>query len=341
MYRCLQLAAKGKGRVSPNPMVGAVVVYQDKIIGEGYHRCCGQPHAEVNAIASVVNKELLKNSTLYVSLEPCSHYGKTPPCVELIIKHQIPHVVVACLDPYPSVSGRGVDVLRQAGIKVDVGILEQEALELNKEFITLQVKGRPYIYLKWAQSKDGFIARKDEKGNIVPTLISNSFMKMLVHKMRAETDAIMIGTNTALVDNPQLTTRMWHGKNPVRIVIDRNGRIPENSNLFDSQAETIVFTELKAKKNSEQKASYLTVDFDGSLFENIFKPLADRGIISVMIEGGARLLQTLIDQKLWDEAYVETADCVLHDGVKAPNINGVQTETRQWSSSVQSHFTLL
>lgn len=338
MRRCLQLAQNGKGFVSPNPMVGAVIVHGDKIIGEGYHRIYGKPHAEVNAINSVKDKALLKESTIYVSLEPCSHYGKTPPCAQLIIDSGIPRVVVACLDPYPAVSGRGMKMLQNAGVEVTLGVLEKEALELNKEFFTVQSKKRPYIYLKWAQTQDGFIdIARDENLIPQPTPISNEFTKMLVHKERSEVSAIMIGTNTAIKDNPSLTTRLWYGKNPIRIVLDRKGRIPTDYTLFDGKVETIIFTE-NLKDSSSENVIYHQVRFDEYLLENILSFLQTRQISSVLVEGGRELLQSFIDKSLWDEAFVETSNVNFKGGIKAPNINGKIFKKGYWGTSEVVHL---
>ncbi len=338
MRRCLQLAQNGKGFVSPNPMVGAVIVHGGKIIGEGYHRIYGKPHAEVNAINSVKDKALLKESTIYVSLEPCSHYGKTPPCAQLIIDSGIPRVVVACLDPYPAVSGRGVKMLQNAGVEVTLGVLEKEALELNKEFFTVQSKKRPYIYLKWAQTQDGFIdIARDENLIPQPTPISNEFTKMLVHKERSEVSAIMIGTNTAIKDNPSLTTRLWYGKNPIRIVLDRKGRIPTDYTLFDGKVETIIFTE-NLKDSSSENVIYHQVRFDEYLLENILSFLQTRQISSVLVEGGRELLQSFIDKSLWDEAFVETSNVNFKGGIKAPNINGKIFKKGYWGTSEVVHL---
>ncbi len=338
MRRCLQLAQNGKGFVSPNPMVGAVIVHGGKIIGEGYHRIYGKPHAEVNAINSVKDKALLKESTIYVSLEPCSHYGKTPPCAQLIIDSGIPRVVVACLDPYPAVSGRGVKMLQNAGVEVTLGVLEKEALELNKEFFTVQSKKRPYIYLKWAQTQDGFIdIARDENLIPQPTPISNEFTKMLVHKERSEVSAIMIGTNTAIKDNPSLTTRLWYGKNPIRIVLDRKGRIPTDYTLFDGKVETIIFTE-DLKDSSSENVIYHQARFDEHLLENILSFLQTRQISSVLVEGGRELLQSFIDKSLWDEAFVETSNVNFKVGIKAPNINGKILKKGYWRTSEVVHL---
>lgn len=341
MQRCLQLALNGKGQVSPNPMVGSVVVCDNKIIGEGYHRQYGKAHAEVNAINSVKDRLLLKRSTIYVSLEPCSHYGKTPPCSQLIIDSQIPRVVVGCLDPYPAVSGRGIKMLRNAGIDVKIGVLEKEALQLNKEFITAQTKNRPYIYLKWAQTQDGFIDKIREEGEEpCPTPISNDFTKILVHKIRSEVSSIMIGTNTAVKDNPSLTTRLWYGKSPVRIILDRQGRIPFSATIFDGSAETIIFTERDSYENRIKHVSFEKVSFDGNLFEQIFLVLKRKNINSILVEGGRQTLQSLIDKQLWDEAYIEISNAVFGNGTKAPTIDGRILDEQNWKTSRHLHLSL-
>ncbi|MFV0419062.1 MAG: bifunctional diaminohydroxyphosphoribosylaminopyrimidine deaminase/5-amino-6-(5-phosphoribosylamino)uracil reductase RibD [Dysgonomonas sp.] len=338
MYRCLQLAKNGKGFVSPNPMVGAVVVHNGKVIGEGYHRQYGKAHAEVNAINSVMDKSLLKESVIYVSLEPCSHHGKTPPCAQLIIDSQIPRVVVACLDPYPAVAGRGIRMLQEAGIDVTVGVLEREAWSLNREFFTAQTENRPYIYLKWAQTQDGFIDKERKKGETPkPTPISNDFSRILVHKKRSEVSAIMIGTNTAINDNPSLTTRYWYGKNPIRIILDRQGRIPSDYTIFDGKVETIVFTE-KNDMESAENVTYIHIAFDDALFQNIFSALRLRKINSVLVEGGCELLQSLIDRHLWDEAYIETSSVVFEGGVRAPVVDGMLLEDWKWGDSQHVHL---
>lgn len=338
MSRCLQLALNGKGHTSPNPMVGAVVVYKDTIIGEGYHRQYGKGHAEVNAINSVKDKSLLKDSTIYVSLEPCSHHGKTPPCSQLIIDHQIPRVVVACLDPYPKVSGRGIKMLKDAGLDITVGVLEFEAKQINKEFFTAQTKNRPYVYLKWAQTQDGFIDKErngDEPAQ--PTPISNDFTRMLVHKKRAEVDAIMIGTNTAINDNPSLTTRFWHGENPIRIILDRQGRIPSSNTILDGKVKTIIFTEREDLISTEE-ILFKYVKFDNNLIENILLILKNDKTVSIMIEGGSILLQSIIDKGLWDEAYIEIAPIFFKQGIKAPLIGGSLLKKQNWKTSEHLHF---
>lgn len=323
MERCLQLAKNGKGFVNPNPMVGAVVVFDDKIIGEGYHRKYGEAHAEVNAINNVADKSLLAKSTVYVSLEPCSHYGKTPPCSQLLIDSKIKRVVIAILDPYPKVSGRGLKMLQDAGIDVTVGILEKEARELNKDFFSAQLRHRPYVYLKWAQTKDGFIDKVRQSGEKpTPTPISNEFTKMLVHQHRAEISAIMIGTNTALNDNPSLTTREWYGNNPVRVVLDRQGRIPLDYHIFDRNSDTLIFTETIKDVVVNDRVRFIPMLFDDNILPNVLAKLNDLKLNSVLVEGGRTLLQDFIDKGLWDEAFIEIADKQFEDGVSAPIIEG-------------------
>lgn len=321
MKRCLQLARMAKRTARPNPMVGAVVVCEGKIIGEGYHRKCGEPHAEVNAIHSVKEKHLLKKSTIYVSLEPCSHYGKTPPCSELIIQSGIPRVVVGSLDPFPQVSGRGVRMLREAGIEVKVGVLEKECMELNTFFMHFQQEKQPYVILKWAQSKDGYIDKIREKFENA-ALISNPLTQTNVHKLRSEVQAILVGTETALKDNPSLSVRYWSGNNPIRVVLDRNGRLPINLNLFDNTVKTIIFTESKDKLDarfaSKDQIEVIQIHFNEKLLKEILIELGRMSIQSLLVEGGAQLLQLFIDQELWHRAQIETGDIIIKEGVKAP-----------------------
>lgn len=323
MHRCLQIAAYAKGRVSPNPMVGAVLVYNGKIIGEGYHQEYGKHHAEVNAINSVKDKSLLSKATLYVSLEPCSHYGKTPPCAELIIKSHISKVIVATLDPFPKVSGRGVKILQDAGIDVKIGVLEKEAKLLNKEFITYNIKKRPYIYLKWAQSKNGYI--DEERDNNIqkkPVIISNQFTQILVHKLRTEVDGIMVGTNTAIKDNPSLSARLWYGKNPERITFDSKGRIPKTYNLFTDSNKSIIFTEKVKEITIINNVTYVPIVFNDDMYRSVLDYLFKNQIQSIMIEGGTKLLQSFINKNLWDEAYIETSNVEINKGIKAPSVQG-------------------
>lgn len=339
MRRCLQLAANGRGCVAPNPMVGAVVVHDGKIIGEGYHREYGKAHAEVNAINSVADKSLLAQSTIYVSLEPCSHYGKTPPCSQLIIDSKIPKVVMATLDPYFKVSGRGVNMLKAAGIEVKIGVLEAEARELNKTFFTAQQETRPYIFLKWAQTKDGFIDKLRTEGCVaVPTPISNDQTRILVHKIRSEVASIMVATNTVVNDNPSLTTRYWKGENPVRIILDRTNRIPADSQVLNDVVETIVFTEKLENTQPGNNTDYIQIPFDRELIPSILKELNKRKINSILVEGGARLLQSFIEKNAWDEAFIEIADKLFDDGVKAPVIRGFILEDLQIGTSQALHL---
>lgn len=297
MRRCIQLARCGEMGAAPNPMVGAVVVHEGRIIGEGFHRKCGGPHAEVNAIASVRRPELLKESTIYVSLEPCAHYGKTPPCADLIIEKGIPRVVIGCQDPFAKVNGLGIKKLCDAGVEVVVGILEEECLKLNSRFITFHEKKRPWVTLKWAQSQDGFMDRKRNRDE-APTQFSSRFTQTLVHRMRAQHKAIMVGTQTALMDDPTLTVRLWEGENPLRVTVDRHGILPENLNLKDGSVPTCVFQ-------------------DGTPQEWLCE-LHGKGIQSLLVEGGARLLQSFIEAGIWDEARVEVAPFLLEEGVPAP-----------------------
>ncbi|HEY5591157.1 MAG TPA: bifunctional diaminohydroxyphosphoribosylaminopyrimidine deaminase/5-amino-6-(5-phosphoribosylamino)uracil reductase RibD [Paludibacter sp.] len=316
MQRCLQLAQYGNGYVAPNPMVGAVLVCDDEIIGEGFHHRFGEPHAEPNAISSVKNPDLLKQSTLYVNLEPCSHYGQTPPCADLIVKSNIPRVVIGTLDPNPKVAGRGVEILRKAGIEVTVGVLIEECRELNKRFFIFQEQKRPYVLLKWAQTQDGFIDRKRDDATEPPLQISNAITKQLTHRMRSENQAIMVGANTVLLDNPTLTVRNWSGKSPIRIAIDRLARIPANYNLLDGSVPTIVFTEIE--KPNRTRVEFIKIDFETDKLRNILQKIYERNIHSVMVEGGAQILTGFIQSGLWDEANVEVSLQQIGDGVAAP-----------------------
>ncbi|WP_297903159.1 bifunctional diaminohydroxyphosphoribosylaminopyrimidine deaminase/5-amino-6-(5-phosphoribosylamino)uracil reductase RibD [uncultured Parabacteroides sp.] len=316
MARCIELAKGGKGNTSPNPMVGAVIVHKGRIIGEGFHRKCGEAHAEVNAVASVKDESLLKDSTIYVSLEPCSHYGKTPPCAELIIRKGIPRVVVGCLDPFPEVSGRGVRMLREAGIEVVTGVMEKEARALNKAFMTLQTKGRPYIILKWAQSEDGFMDRLRSDVSEPVAVLSSPATSRLVHKLRSEVAAIMVGTRTALLDNPSLNVRHWSGNSPVRVVLDRRLVIPDSYRLLDNSLRTLVFTE--RERENRENVEYIRIDFDRPVIKQVLGHLSALKLDSLLVEGGACLINSFVEADLWDEARVETAPVRLYQGVHAP-----------------------
>lgn len=322
MLRCIQLAKNGLGTTYPNPMVGSVIVHNNIIIGEGWHRKAGTPHAEVNAINSVANKNLLKEATIYVSLEPCSHFGKTPPCADLIINSGIKKVVIGSTDPNPKVSGRGIQKLIQAGCDVNVGILTEECDILNKRFFTFHSKKRPFIILKWAQTIDGFIAPTDQTraNEKKPVWITDEFSRQLVHKMRAEEQAILVGTQTVLKDNPSLTTRDWKGNNPVRIVLDRKLKIPKEFSVFDDNARTIVLTEKKALNT--ENIIFEIINFSENLAKQICNVLLKHKLQSVIIEGGAQTLQTFIDANLWDEATVFIGNNSFEDGIKAPILKG-------------------
>ena len=316
MKKCLELAKKGMDYVSPNPMVGCVVVFNDQIIGEGYHQEYGTSHAEVNAIENVKDKSLLKKSTLYVNLEPCAHFGKTPPCTNLIIESEIPKVVIGCIDSYSEVSGKGIEKMQNTGIEVIVGVLEKESRELNKRFFTFHEKKRSYVILKWAESKDGYIAPKNQTA---PFWMTSDESKELVHKWRAEEDAILIGRITAQKDNPYLTVREVNGNNPIRIVIDKELNLSSALNLFDSAAKTIIFNAIKSEEINSNV--FIKTNFN-NLVLNILKELHKQNIQSIIIEGGRTTLQSFIDAKLWDEAKIFTTNKELNDGVKSPDIEG-------------------
>jgi diaminohydroxyphosphoribosylaminopyrimidine deaminase/5-amino-6-(5-phosphoribosylamino)uracil reductase len=319
IQRCLDLALLGMGNVSPNPMVGCVIVHEGIIIGEGYHQKIGGPHAEVNAIRSVANQELLKQAILYVSLEPCAHHGKTPPCSDLIIEKKIPRVVIGTIDPFVKVAGKGIERMRAAGIQVEVGVLEKECRELNRRFFTFHEKMRPYILLKWAQTLDGFIDT-DRTETQHPTWITNALAKRLVHKQRSEESSILIGTNTAEFDNPALTVREWSGNQPVRMVIDRSGRLAMHLQLFDGKAPTWVFTETDTPDSGN--IHYIRLDFDRDILPQLLSELYSRGILSVVVEGGSILLNSFIQDDFWDEAFVYTGNQFFGKGVSAPLISG-------------------
>lgn len=339
MQRCLQLASLGAGKVAPNPMVGAVLVYGGRIIGEGYHQQFGEAHAEVNCVNSVAvaDQEFINRSTLYVSLEPCTHFGKTPPCTDLIIKNKIPHVVIGCLDSFIAddtvlsdkmLQGKGMAKLKAAGVDVVVGILEDDCRALNSRFFTFHENSRPYIILKWAQSRDGKIARlpdsyRDSPGQILDRadagrfLISNKFTNRLVHKWRTEESAILVGTNTALLDDPALTVRLWPGKNPLRLVIDSELRLPGHLKLFDGSTKTIVFNYIKQEQ--QENLLYQRLSRTENLLTQILAVLYKMQNISLIVEGGSMLLQSFIDADLWDEARMITnTEMTINNGLAAP-----------------------
>jgi diaminohydroxyphosphoribosylaminopyrimidine deaminase/5-amino-6-(5-phosphoribosylamino)uracil reductase len=325
MHRCLQLAEEGWGSVAPNPMVGAVMVHDNIIIGEGLHKEYGQAHAEVNCVNSVSEKDqhLIASSTLYVSLEPCAHFGKTPPCTNLIIKHQIPKVVVGCRDSYEEVDGKGIAILKEAGVKVIVGVLEKECLEMNARFFTFHQKRRPYIILKWAQSMDGHIAGEGKK----QVAISGEASKRLIHRWRTEEASILVGTQTALIDDPQLTARLWQGKDPVRLVMDSALRLPKDLKLFDQVAETVVFNTVKDEQERKTRF-YKLAAMD---IKNLVEACYDLKLQSVLVEGGSALLQSFIAEGLYDEIRVITNTAfTLPGGLAAPELKNVTLKKQEW-----------
>ncbi len=323
MQRCLDLAALGLGNVSPNPMVGAVIVHNGKIIGEGYHRLYGEAHAEVNAVNQVLLRfdnaaDLLKQATIYVSLEPCAHYGKTPPCADLIIKHRIPKAVIGCRDPFEQVDGKGIEKLKDAGIEVRVGVLEEECKWLNRRFFTRVQKHRPYIILKWAQTADAFFAPDNNR----QLWITGPESRKLVHQWRGEEDAVLVGKNTVAIDNPRLNVRYDTGRSPKRVVIDRRLELDSGLNVFDQSVETLIFNSIKT--TIEGKNKYIALeDFDRFVPQYILYQLYLQDIQSVIIEGGAYTLNTFIEVGLWDEARIFTGSISLTSGIKAPEIKGI------------------
>ncbi len=318
--RCIELAQNGFGTTYPNPMVGSVIVYEDKIIGEGWHKKAGEPHAEVNAVRSVKDKSLLKKATIYVSLEPCSHFGKTPPCCDLIIANEIPNVVVGTVDPNEKVAGNGIKKLIAAGINVTVGVLEKECNELNKRFFTFHQQKRPYIILKWAESQNGFLApEKEMDQDRKPVWITNQYSRQLVHKWRSEEQAILVGTQTVIDDNPKLNTRDWAGNNPVRVVLDQNNRISKDSFIFDDTIKTIVFTKSEINSSTENTV-FEMIDFNQNIIPQILTVLHQNQIQSIIIEGGLKTLQAFIDQAIWDEARIFIGKTTFSKGTKAPII---------------------
>lgn len=319
MQRCIQLARLGAGNVAPNPMVGAVLVHENKIIGEGYHQQYGQAHAEVNCIRNAEEYadriSLLASSTLYVSLEPCAHFGKTPPCADLVISKRIPKVVIGCRDPFKQVDGKGIEKLENAGIEVVTGVMEEECKSLNERFFTFHIKRRPFIILKWAQTANGRIAGPDSSR----ILISNEVTNRLVHRWRSEEASILVGTTTALKDDPSLTTRLWSGKNPLRLIIDRNLQLPDSLRLFNGEAKTIIFNSVRQGENDNCR--YYQLNNEQSFTQQITNALFQLNIQSVLVEGGSKLLQSFIDEDLWDEARVITNnDLQIAEGTRAPDM---------------------
>lgn len=330
MQRCLDLALQGLGNVAPNPLVGSVVVHNGKIIGEGYHQKFGAAHAEVNAINSVTDKKLLSESTLYVNLEPCSHFGKTPPCADLIIEKKIPKVVVASFDPNPQVAGKGIHRLERAGVEVVSGVLQQQADYLNRRFFTFHTKHRPFIILKWAQSADGFMAANEPK----QIWLSNEESKKLVHKWRTEEQGILVGSHTVAIDDCELTARLWKGKQPVRMVIDRQLSLPAAKKIFDAQATTLIFNEREDRQNETNH--YIKIDFSKNPLLHILSAIYQLGILSVIVEGGQETLQHFIAQNLWDEIRVFSTEQLLVRGKKSPSFKGISvSETSVENNGLQ------
>ena len=325
MHRCLELARLGAGYVAPNPMVGAVLVHENTIIGEGYHQLYGGPHAEVNCLNSVIeeNKAKIPSSTLYVSLEPCAHFGKTPPCADLIIQHKIPHVIIGCRDPFDAVNGKGMEKLKDAGIKVETGVLEKECIELNRRFFTFQLKKRPYIILKWAQTANGKIATV----NTERLYITNDYSNKLVHRWRSEEAGILKGTKTALQDDPLLTNRHWPGPSPIRLVLDLSLRLPSYLQIFGDHP-SIVLTHFKKENTAHTK--YYQMQQKGLVAKQVTEALFDLKIQSVLIEGGAQVLQSFINEGLWDEARIITnTQLMIPDGLNAPLLTNARLMEQQ------------
>lgn len=317
--RCIELAKNGLGKTYPNPLVGSVIVCDNIIIGEGWHQYAGGPHAEVKAIANVKRKELLKKATLYVNLEPCSHFGRTPPCADLIIEKQIPKVVIGTMDSNSKVCGDGIERLKEAGCEVVVGVCEIACKELNKRFFTFHLKKRPYVILKWAETSNGLMDAKRIEGQPKgPIWISNKYSRQFAHRTRAFEDAILVGTNTALNDRPGLDCRLWTGKNPIRVLIDRNLRVPTTDPIFTGEQATIVFTASLQTSAPKSNVEYVQIDFENKLLIQICKVLYERQIQSLIVEGGAKTITSFIETGLWDEAHVYIGEANFEEGLTAP-----------------------
>lgn len=337
MRRCFCLAQKGQGRVSPNPMVGCVIVdSHGDVISEGYHARCGENHAERNAILSCPEKDKLQGSTLYVNLEPCSHYGKTPPCADLIVEHGIGKVVISTLDPNPLVAGNGIRKLQDAGIEVLTGVLNREGRFLNRRFFTFMKKKRPYVILKWAKTRDGFMdidRTCNPEGNC---WITNDLLKILSHRWRTEEDAIMVGTNTVINDNPQLTARLWSGRNPLRVTMDRSGRLPHDARIFDAEAETLLFTE-RDGLSFPDNVEICKADFSNPIPE-MLETLYSKKVQSLIVEGGRTLLDSFLKLNLWDEARVLTGDKVFGKGLSAPVLARQPERTETFENDTVEYY---
>lgn len=337
MRRCLELAARGSGKTAPNPMVGCVIVHNNRIIGEGYHRLFGGPHAEVMAIGSVQNPSILADSVLYVNLEPCPHFGKTPPCVDLISERKIPLVITGTTDPNPIIAGKGIQILQEKGTQVISDILNKECVHLNRRFFTYHLKKRPYIILKWAQTKDNFIdlkSKNNDEGGI--TWITDEASRRLVHKWRSEEQAILVGSRTVLKDNPRLTTRNWPGKSPLRIVIDRNGILSGNLHILDGSVETVIFT-FKHKKD-QRNIKYYKPDRDKDVIPSMLEYLYNENIQSLIVEGGKILIDEFLHQNVWDEVRVFTGNKTFGEGVPAPIMPYEPVNQIEFSESILKVF---
>lgn len=329
--RCIELAKKATGKTYPNPLVGAVIVHEGKIIGEGFHQKAGENHAEINAINSVENPELLPESTIYVSLEPCAHFGKTPPCSLKLKEIGFKKVIIGAMDSHDKVNGKGKKILMDAGIETISGILEEECRELNKRFFTFHEKKRPYILLKWAESNDGFID-KDFK----PTKISNELASQFVHQIRSEEHAILVGTQTAMNDNPSLTTRLIEGRNPVRILIDFDLKVPRDFKIYNNEAPTLVFNQ--EKEGDEGNVKFIKISKENFL-EDLLQKLYENQIQSFLVEGGSRTLQTFIDANLWDETIIiKNKNLTLENGTKAPKFDGKLVEEKYFRENKLSFY---
>lgn len=337
----MELGKKGLGTTAPNPMVGCVIVHDEEIIAEGFTSPYGGPHAEVNAINSVKDKSLLRDATLYVTLEPCSHYGKTPPCADLITHHKIPEVYIGLKDPHDKVAGMGIKKLEDAGCKVTVGILEAECREHHKRFLTFQEKKRPYIILKWAETQDGFMApdKTQRNSNPEPYWITNAYSRQLVHQWRSEEQAILVGTNTVLEDNPELNTRDWAGKNPIRIVLDKDLKIGTDFHVLDKSIKTMVLTQEKDTSKYIDGIDYVIMDYSRPIASQICNHLHKHSITSLIVEGGAKTLQSFLDEGLWDEVRVFVGSNRFESGVSAPKFKGTLKSTQNILSDLLSIYT--
>ncbi len=332
MARCLQLALNGEGSTYPNPLVGSVIVYKDRIIGEGFHLKAGEPHAEIHAINSVKDKSLLSKSTLYVNLEPCAHLGRTPPCSLAIINNKIPRVVIGCIDTFSKVAGKGIEMMRNAGVEVTTGILEKESRFVNRRFFTFHEKKRPYVILKWAQTVDGFIdIERGENAEAQPTWITNEWARRAVHRQRSSEQAVLVGKNTVMKDNPSLTLRNWKGIPPKRVVIDKKLELSRTLKIFSGREKTLVLNEIKDDKRDN--IAYIKTDFSGNSAGNILTALYEQEIQSVVIEGGRHTLNSFIEKGLWDEAFVYVGEKWFEKGVKAPILMNKPIEKHDFGDS--------